>query len=451
MTADWAKLPYDVLGKISSPDRQRGRRASTASSTTSRRSRRPRSSGSEGPAIRGPVGRTPDRGVFRGLDRSGSIAHGSTKRSPGAGRPPPSAVVLRDATPARPDRLPVVRRHADRRRRRRSVAARPDRDRRRRDRPRARTPVKASAAACCPGSAANTRGRRGAPADTGALAPPDADVRREILRLELEAEVANLQAEADALRAEAAVEGREPDATPADAAGGADRRRRARRAVDRARRHRVAARRRSRRRPRPADRRRRRRARPSRPTTRARPRPDPPSAARYPRPCPSGCRRPARRSCASTRSESATDAASGHVPAIRRARRLVDGDPVGDRRRGRHPVPRRRARRPVRRPIRRWRASARDRRRPERADPRGRRPAAAPPRRRSCRPTTRRGRGGSPLAVRAAFRFEPARAATMRPNELADTVLAAFRRAVEGLPGPDAPADLGVAGRFRRP
>jgi hypothetical protein len=39
----------------------------------------------------------------------------------------------------------------------------------------------------------------------------------------------------------------------------------------------------------------------------------------------------------------------------------------------------------------------------------------------------------APLAVRAAFRFEPARAATMRPNELAETVLAAFRRSVEGL------------------
>ena len=36
----------------------------------------------------------------------------------------------------------------------------------------------------------------------------------------------------------------------------------------------------------------------------------------------------------------------------------------------------------------------------------------------------------APLAVRAAFRFEPARAATMRPNELAETVLAAFCRAV---------------------
>ena len=39
----------------------------------------------------------------------------------------------------------------------------------------------------------------------------------------------------------------------------------------------------------------------------------------------------------------------------------------------------------------------------------------------------------APLAVRAAFRFEPARAATMRPNELASTVLAAFARSVEGL------------------
>lgn len=39
----------------------------------------------------------------------------------------------------------------------------------------------------------------------------------------------------------------------------------------------------------------------------------------------------------------------------------------------------------------------------------------------------------APLAVRAAFRFEPARAATMRPNELAETVLAAFRRSVERL------------------
>lgn len=45
-------------------------------------------------------------------------------------------------------------------------------------------------------------------AEAQAIAPPDLEVRREILRLELEAEVANLQAEADALRAEAAAEGR---------------------------------------------------------------------------------------------------------------------------------------------------------------------------------------------------------------------------------------------------
>jgi hypothetical protein len=40
------------------------------------------------------------------------------------------------------------------------------------------------------------------------------------------------------------------------------------------------------------------------------------------------------------------------------------------------------------------------------------------------------------LAIRAAFRFEPARAATMRPNELAETVLTGFRRAVESLSKP---------------
>jgi hypothetical protein len=42
--------------------------------------------------------------------------------------------------------------------------------------------------------------------DPGALAPPDLEVRREMLRLELAAEVANLQAEADALIADAAYE-----------------------------------------------------------------------------------------------------------------------------------------------------------------------------------------------------------------------------------------------------
>ncbi|MDF2735748.1 MAG: hypothetical protein K0S97_2372 [Chloroflexota bacterium] len=58
----------------------------------------------------------------------------------------------------------------------------------------------------------------GVPAEAGALAPPDLAVRREILRLELEAEVANLQAEADALLAEAKVEGREPGVSAEDAA-----------------------------------------------------------------------------------------------------------------------------------------------------------------------------------------------------------------------------------------
>lgn len=56
------------------------------------------------------------------------------------------------------------------------------------------------------------------PAEVGALAPPDPDVRREMLRLELEAEVANLQAEADALMADAAVEGGTPGAPAVDAA-----------------------------------------------------------------------------------------------------------------------------------------------------------------------------------------------------------------------------------------
>lgn len=58
----------------------------------------------------------------------------------------------------------------------------------------------------------------GSPAEAGALAPPDLAVRREILRLELEAEVANLQAEADALLAEAKVEGHAPGVSPEHAA-----------------------------------------------------------------------------------------------------------------------------------------------------------------------------------------------------------------------------------------
>jgi len=38
-----------------------------------------------------------------------------------------------------------------------------------------------------------------------------------------------------------------------------------------------------------------------------------------------------------------------------------------------------------------------------------------------------------PAIVRAAFRWEPARAAAMRPNDLTSEALTAFRRAVEGL------------------
>ena len=39
----------------------------------------------------------------------------------------------------------------------------------------------------------------------------------------------------------------------------------------------------------------------------------------------------------------------------------------------------------------------------------------------------------SPAVVRAAFRWEPARAAALRPNALAAEVLTAFRRAAESL------------------
>jgi hypothetical protein len=46
------------------------------------------------------------------------------------------------------------------------------------------------------------------PAEPQAIAPPDLAVRREILRLELEAEIADKQAEADSILADAAVEGR---------------------------------------------------------------------------------------------------------------------------------------------------------------------------------------------------------------------------------------------------
>jgi hypothetical protein len=47
-----------------------------------------------------------------------------------------------------------------------------------------------------------------APAQAEAIHPPDPAVRREILRLEIEAEIADKQAEADSILADAAVEGR---------------------------------------------------------------------------------------------------------------------------------------------------------------------------------------------------------------------------------------------------
>jgi hypothetical protein len=55
--------------------------------------------------------------------------------------------------------------------------------------------------------------------EAGALAPPPVEVRREMLRLELEAEMANLQAEAGALLAEATADGRVTDASVAAVAG----------------------------------------------------------------------------------------------------------------------------------------------------------------------------------------------------------------------------------------
>ena len=48
------------------------------------------------------------------------------------------------------------------------------------------------------------------PAPPGSLSPPPLEVRREMLRLELAAQVANLQAEAGAMAAEAAVDSGQP-------------------------------------------------------------------------------------------------------------------------------------------------------------------------------------------------------------------------------------------------
>ncbi len=59
------------------------------------------------------------------------------------------------------------------------------------------------------------------PGDSKAVAFPELDVRREMLKLEIEADLANLQAEADAILSEAAAEGRVLKIPPdlAEAAG----------------------------------------------------------------------------------------------------------------------------------------------------------------------------------------------------------------------------------------
>src|SRR5437764_9678388 len=54
----------------------------------------------------------------------------------------------------------------------------------------------------------------GAPATPGSLAPPSADVRREMLRLEIEAQLANAQAEVESMAADEAVEEGRPIAAP---------------------------------------------------------------------------------------------------------------------------------------------------------------------------------------------------------------------------------------------
>ena len=196
------------------------------------------------------------------------------------------------------------------------------------------------------GSAATTRrrGRRGAA--PGSLSPPPVEVRREMLRLELEAQVANAQAEVEAMAADAAIEsgtplrvgrgdgrgrptsptGIEPGAGGrAGPAGGRARpRRRSTGEVDAA----YAVRRRS---PTPSstpaddaaaadDRRAGRDA--ARLTRGLRPRRSPPSLLAEPsstgtlRRCPIACPRPARPSCASTPSRRTAGApAAGHEPA----------------------------------------------------------------------------------------------------------------------------------------
>ena len=155
------------------------------------------------------------------------------------------------------------------------------------------------------------------------------------------------------------------------------------------------------------------------------------------RPCPTDCRRPARPSSASSALETRGRVLRArHEPAHHDRRRLVAGDRVGRRRRRRRLVRRPRARRRARDPSRPSRGSGR--RWPGALsglilEDAGRlciRLATVVPADDPTRPWR------VPAAVRTAFRWEPMRAAAMRPNELAETVLAAFRRAAEGLGRP---------------
>jgi hypothetical protein len=57
------------------------------------------------------------------------------------------------------------------------------------------------------------------PAPPGSLSPPPAEVRREMLRLELQAQVANAQAEVEAMQADAVVEDGKPVDLPGVEAG----------------------------------------------------------------------------------------------------------------------------------------------------------------------------------------------------------------------------------------
>ena len=74
--------------------------------------------------------------------------------------------------------------------------------------------IRANAARSAAGSFVVRRGSPDdniSPADAGAIAPPDPAVKREMLKLQIAADIANLQAEAVAIQTDAALEGRTID------------------------------------------------------------------------------------------------------------------------------------------------------------------------------------------------------------------------------------------------